>query len=132
MKSLTVDPNGYRPSDTIERLHRTIDSGGYGQNYMILPREKNEYLMEKYVISEQERVNILRSLEEENYLGWELSEDSKHPKDVVHFFRKDIPLFQKGIEESPYHTVELYIKLTWRYPDYLLIIISFHEANQYE
>ena len=131
MPCLKKDPNGYSPSDTISRLHNTIDSGVLGIDYTIIPREKNEALLESYNITENDRIEILKSLEECDYEGWEVTENKKHYKDIIHFFRKSVSLFPKGIEDAPAKKVNLYIKLTWQYSNNLMIVISFHETNQF-
>ena len=127
MKSKTVDPDGYSPNDIIDRLHRCIDSGIYGLDYTISARDKNEAFYEQYCITEEERKKILRNLTVENHDGWELSNDSDFPKDVIHFFHYSTKLFPRGIEEAVLQDVKLYIKLTWTKEGNILIIISFHD-----
>ena len=40
--AILVDPDGYSPSDIIDRLHACLDSGTYGLGYIIDCRDKNE------------------------------------------------------------------------------------------
>ena len=129
MRLKTVDPDGYSPSDTLNRLHLTIDSGTYALDYTIKLRDKNEALLEKYVLSERDRINILRNLTLEEYDGWEYSDNADFPEDIVHFFHHTISLFRRGVEDAPKESIDLYIKLTWTKPDNFLVIISFHESN---
>ncbi len=127
MKSKTRDPDGYSPNDIIDRLHRFIDSGIYGLDYTIEARDKNEEFFEKYCITPDERIDILRKLTISNHDGWELSDNPKYPKDVVHFFHYSTQLFPRGIEDAELKNVKLYIKLTWAKTGNILIVISFHD-----
>ena len=127
MKCPSIDPDGYSPKDIIERLHRCIDSGVYGLDYTILSRDKNDEFYSKYIITEQNRIKILRDLSLENHDGWEISDNQQYPNDVIHFFHYTATLFPRGIEEAPAQKVKLYIKLTWTKSGTVLIVISFHD-----
>lgn len=126
MKQKTRDPDGYSPNDIIDRLHRCIDLGVYGQDYIISAREKNEEFYQNYLITERERIEVLRNLTISNHDGWDFSDDPCHPEDIVHFFHYSTQLFPRGIEEAPLQSVNLYIKLTWTKSGNILIVISFH------
>lgn len=127
MKQKNIDPDGYSPNDIVDRLHRCIDSGVYGLDYTILPRDKNEEFYQHYVITQDERIAILRQLSPITHDGWELSNDPNHPKDIVHFFHYSAQLFPRGVEQAPLQNVHLYIKLTWTKSGNCLIVISFHD-----
>ncbi len=126
MKQKTRDPDGYSPNDIIERLHRCIDSGVYGQDQIISARDKNEEFYQNYLITERERIEVLRNLSISDHDGWDFSDDPFHPEDIVHFFHYSMQLFPRGIEEAPLQRVNLYIKLTWTKTGNILIVISFH------
>ena len=121
------DPKGYGPDGVVERLKRCIETGIYGIDYTIIPRPKNEELLEKYVLNEDGRNNILKSLTTNDYEGWEYSDNVEYKKDVVHIFHREVQLIPRGIEEAKACRVKLYIKLTWTSQDGILIIISFHD-----
>lgn len=128
MKSFDTDPNGYGPDDIVDRLHRCIDSGVYGIDYTIIARPKNEDFFSKFIITEKERIAILRNLTIDNYDGWEISDNEDFPKDVIHFFHYSDSFIPRGIEDGASQTIRLYIKLTWsRQMENVLIIISFHD-----
>ena len=126
MGNLSIDPDGYSPSDTVSRLHRCIESGIYGIDYIVLPREENESLIEDYIISETERINILKALGIDNYEGWEYSDNKDHSNDIVHIFHYKTSLIPRGIEDAESQVIKLYIKVTWTKPTGVLIVISFH------
>ena len=132
MRSMNTDPDGYSPSDTIARLHRTIDSGKYGIDFTIDPRPKNEKLLQQFILSNDDRIKILRSLSVANYDGWEMSTNTSYPNDIIHFFHCDANLMRKFVEDAPTETIKLYIKLTWAKPDCLLFVISLHEADLFD
>ncbi len=122
------DPNGYSPDDVIARLKRYIDSGINGINYTFLYRDKNEDFFSKYIITESDRINILRELTTDDYDGWELSDNPRFPKDIVYFFHCVRAFIPRGIEDAPSVNVRLYIKFTWSvYQNNILLIISFHD-----
>ena len=131
MKSMDLTPDGYSPSDTISRLHRTIDSGTMGHDYTICSRGKNEELLQQFVLSEKDRIAILRALNLDDYDGWEQSDNLNHPEDIVHFFHKKTMLIPRGVEDAPAQQVVLYIKLTWEYQRCFMVIISFHEMEKF-
>ena len=125
--NMTKDPDGYGPSDIVSRLHRSIENGIYGIDYTIIPRDKNELLIENYVIDEAYRITVLRDLTIQDYDGWELSNQALYPNDVVHLFHRNVSLIPRGIEDATPCSVSLYIKMTWTKQGGLLIIISFHD-----
>ncbi len=125
--NMTTDPDGYCLDDIIARLHNCIDNGRPGLDYSFLCRAENDSLFENYVISDSERISILRQLTIVDYEGWEYSNSSDYLKDIIHFFHKPVSLFPRGIEDGQEETVNLYIKVTWTKPQGVLIIISFHE-----
>ena len=127
MRNISTDPDGYGPEDIVARLKRCIDTGIYGIDYTISSRDKNEELFEKYVITENDRIDVLRKLTVNDYEGWERSDNPDYPQDIVHFFHYKLLLFLRGVEEADKRTVNLYIKLSWTKPEGLLVIISFHE-----
>ncbi|MCR4595787.1 MAG: hypothetical protein K5673_03290 [Lachnospiraceae bacterium] len=126
MGNVSVDPDGYSPSDTILRLHRCIDSGINGIDFIILPREENESLLEEFILTEDGRLDILKKLELDNYDGWEYSNNTGHKKDIVHLFHYKTSLIPRGVEDAKSQSVKLYIKITWAKPTGVLIVISFH------
>ncbi|MCR5511018.1 MAG: hypothetical protein K6F54_08735 [Lachnospiraceae bacterium] len=127
MGDASTDPDGYGPSEIISRLCRCIESGVYGLDYTILPREENEEFFEKYLINEQDRIDIIKKLSVDNYDGWDYSDNPKHPKDIVHFFHYRTMLIPRGEEDAEQQSVRLYIKITWTKPGAVLVVISFHD-----
>lgn len=127
MGTHSTDPDGYSPGDIISRLQQCIETGTYGLDYTILPREENEKFFEKYLISEHDRINILRKLNVYDYAGWDYSDNPEHPKDIVHFFHYTSKLIPRGEPDAELRSVKLYIKITWTKPGAVLIIISFHD-----
>ncbi len=127
MARMSADPDGYNPNDIIQRLKRLLESGKSGIDYTIIPRDKNESLIETYVISEQDRIDILKRLTVNEYDGWEYGNNTDFPKDIIHFFHYETSLIPRGIEDAKSKRIKLYIKLTWTKPSNVLIVISFHE-----
>lgn len=128
MNTTSPDPNGYSPKDIISRLHRYIYSGVYGIDYTIIPRFNNEDFFERYLITEEDRICILKNLEIENYRGWDYSDHPNFPNDIVYFFSYPISLIPRGIEHASKEYLELYIKITWpQSQNSFMLIISFHD-----
>ena len=127
MGSLSTDPDGYGPKDIVDRLRRCIETGVYGIDYTILARDKNEELIDKYIISEADRIDILRGLSIDNYDGWDYSNNNDFSKDIIHKFHQVVSLLPRGIEDAVACDFKLYIKLTWTKSGEILIIISFHD-----
>ncbi len=127
MGNISADPDGYRPSDVVSRLRRCIKQGCYGIDYTIIPRDKNEALLERYIMTEEDRIGVLLQLTVEEYDGWDMSDNPDFPNDLVYLFHHEIELMQRGEEDSQSRIVKLYIKVTWTKPEGVLIIISFHE-----
>ena len=127
MRSSSTDPDGYRPEDVVARLKRCLDSGIYGYDYTIIARDINEDLLEKYVLTENDRIDILKKLSVDDYDGWKNSDNPEYLNDIIHFFHHKVVLIPRGIEDAEKIDVNLYIKLTWTKPESVLIIISFHE-----
>ena len=76
MPNISTDPDGYGPDETVQRLHRFLDSGLYGIDYTIICRDKNEDLIRTYVMSEHDRINILKKLTVEENI-WAILETRK-------------------------------------------------------
>ena len=127
MRSSSTDPDGYRPEDVVARLIRCLESGIYGYDYTIIARDINEELLEKYVLTENDRLDILKKLTINDYDGWKKSDNPEYRDDIIHFFHHKVALFPRGIEDAETQDVNLYIKLTWTKPGSVLIVISFHE-----
>ncbi len=127
MAAILADPDGYSPSDIIKRLHTCIDSGTYGLDYIIDCRDKNEEFFQEYIISENDRIEILKKLSIEHYVRWEYSNNPRYPNDIVHIFLYSTHLRQRGVEDAPERLVRIYIKVTWAKPVGVLIVISFHD-----
>ncbi len=123
----TKDPDGYEPDDIIARLHDCINNGKPGLDYSISPRPENEMLLQEYIITEKERINILRGLTLSNYDGWDYSDNSQYPNDIVYLFNKRVSLIPRGKEDADKQFVKLYIKITWQKPVGVLVVISFHD-----
>ncbi len=128
MKKNETDPDGYSPNDVIARLKRYLDSGCSGIDYTFLYRDKNENFFSKYLITESDRVKILKELTTDDYDGWEFSDNPEFPKDIVHVFRCIRAFVPRGIENAASENIGLYIKFTWtKYENNMLLIISFHD-----
>ena len=128
MRKYETDPDGYGPDDVIARLKRYLESGTNGIDYTFLYRDKNEEFFSKYIITENDRINILKKLTLDDYDGWELSDNTSFPKDVVHIFHYIGFFIPRGIEDAASERVRLYIKFTWsKYQNNILLIISFHD-----
>ena len=67
MDKCEKDPDGYGPDDIVAKLRRYIDSGRNGIDYTFLYRDKNEEFFSKYIITENDRIDILRKLTTDNY-----------------------------------------------------------------
>ena len=128
MDKCEKDPDGYGPDDIVAKLRRYIDSGRNGIDYTFLYRDKNEEFFSKYIITENDRIDILRKLTTDNYSGWEYSDNPNFPRDIVHVFKYAASFIPRGIEDAPSEMVRLYIKITWsKYQNNILLIISFHD-----
>lgn len=128
MDKCEKDPDGYGPDDIVAKLRRYIDSGRNGIDYTFLYRDKNEEFFSKYIITENDRIDILRKLTIDNYSGWEYSDNPNFPRDIVHVFKYAASFIPMGIEDAPSEMVRLYIKITWsKYQNNILLIISFHD-----
>lgn len=121
------DPDGYAPSDIIQRLYNCLDLGRPGLDYTFLCRPENDFFYEHYIINDSDRINILRKLTVENYDGWDYSNNSDFPNDIVHIFHTTASLLPRGQEDACEETVKLYIKITWTKPQTIMIVISFHD-----
>ena len=84
-------------------------------------------LLQEYIITEKERINILRGLTLSNYDGWDYSDNSQYPNDIVYLFNKRVSLIPRGKEDADKQFVKLYIKITWQKPVGVLVVISFHD-----
>ena len=121
------------PEKIVEKLRQTINTGKFGIDYTIIPRDKNNSLREKYIIDDYKIKEILLDLTVDDYIKTELSTNKGFPDDIVHFFKKDVCLilrfFDNNIEQQK---VKLYIKFTWTktIKKGNLIFISFHEWGE--
>lgn len=121
----------YKPENIIERLRHTINTGKYGKDYAIIPRDKNNSLREKYLIDDSKVKAILLDLNPDDYIESGYSDNDDFINDIVHIFGKEVQLIPRNSEKIDYEKVKLYIKFTWtdsgngKY----LIIISFHKWN---
>lgn len=129
MGDIEKDPNGYSPSDIVNRLVNCISSGLEGIDYTVIPRDKNEKLFKDYVINSVKRREILESLTVDDYKKWELSNNADYDS-VVHFFEKTVGLIPRYVEDAVEKNVDLYIKVSWdEKNNNVLVIISFHEKE---
>lgn len=129
MEDMMRDPNGYSPSDIVNRLVNCISSGYEGINYTVIPRDKNEKLFKDYAITSTKRREILKSLTINDYKKWEPSDNPDYDS-LVYFFEKTVKLIPRYIEDASEKDVDLYIKVSWdEKNNNLLFIISFHEKE---
>ena len=129
MEDMMRDPNGYSPSDIVNRLVNCISSGYEGINYTVIPRDKNEKLFKDYVITSAKRREILKSLTINDYKRWESSDNPDYDS-LVYFFAKTVKLIPRYFEDASEKDVDLYIKVSWdENNNNLLFIISFHEKE---
>ena len=124
--------NENMPEKIVEKLRQTINKGRYGRDYTIVPRDKNNKLREEYIIDDYKIKSILLSLNVDDYIKTEDSNNVDFPDDIVHIFKKDVSLIKRYSEKIEPQIVGLYIKFTWTNQVEFgnLIFISFHKWDE--
>jgi len=91
--------------------------------YVISPKDKNDNLMEDYIIKESERKQVLLQLTVNDLIKFE---KNNHPnyKGYVYVFKKKVQLLHRYLFEKTW--VNLYIKFSSIIENFV-IVISFHE-----
>lgn len=104
--------------DFLEVIHPMLEEN----QYFILPRDKNDFFMDDYMITEEMRKQILLSLTEMNF---KKVERNNHPKfsGYVYIFEIWVKLIHRYLNEE--ELVRLYIKISNQFTR-SVIIISFH------
>ena len=116
-------------SELIERIQDTVRTGILGEDYTIIPRDKNRWLRRDYNITDLRIRQILLDLQMEDFVKAAKSDQPKFAQDIIYVFKKDVSLLPRWQEEADYIVVRLYIKITWPREDLKMLIISFHEDN---
>lgn len=116
-------------SELIERIRDTVRTGILGEDYTIIPRDKNRWLRRDYNITDIRIRQILLDLQMGDFVKAAKSDQPKFAQDIIYVFKKDVSLLPRWQEEADYIVVRLYIKITWPREDLKMLIISFHEDN---
>lgn len=124
--------NENTPEKIVERLRQTINKGKYGKDYTIIPRDKNNKLREEYIIDDHKIKTILLSLNIDDYIKTECSDNEDFPNDIVHFFTKEVSLIKRYSDKIEPQIIKLYIKFTWTKSVECgnLFFISFHKWDE--
>lgn len=91
--------------------------------YTIIARDENEELLENYLISEDDRKQILLDLEIDDFSKVDKNRNLKF-SGLVYIFKKKVYLTDRYLNEDS--LVPLYIKMSSQLNDHV-IVISFHE-----
>lgn len=115
----------------IDKIHKMIRDGTFGEDYTIANRDKNRQLRREYCIDDNKIKGILLGLQYSDLIKVEKSNNEAHPEDVVFVFKKEILLMPRWQENASYKSVKLYIKITWpyEYDGEVMFIISFREDD---
>ena len=98
--------------------------------YTIIQNSKNKGFDNKYNLLSNQKLEILKSLNENDFVGIKKNDNKKYPDADMFIFIKDVTLDCYGIEEF----VKLYIKayiIDQGHMD-MVIVLSFHEEGVYD
>lgn len=107
----------------LEGVRKAISAG----RYQIAPRPKNRELIEDYLISEQDELDIINSLTAMDFSSAVHNDHIGREYEILYIFGKDITL-RKRFEDME-RTVSLYIKFN-KIENWYLCVISFHEQER--
>ena len=71
-------------------------------------------------------------ISEEDYKGWEPSDNQQFVGEIMYFFEKTVLLVPRYLEDAKEAEVVLYIKLTWQSWNGYLVVLSFHQNALYD
>lgn len=106
----------------LQGVRIAIDAG----RYQIAPRPKNRELLSDYVISENDELDIIRSLTPMDFSAAVPNDHRGMEHEILYIFGKDIDLLERFGNRK--RTVSLYIKFN-KISDQYLFVISFHEQE---
>lgn len=106
----------------LQGVRIAIDAG----RYQIAPRPKNRELLSDYVISENDELDIIRSLTPMDFSTAVPNDHRGMEHEILYIFGKDIDLLERFGNRK--RTVSLYIKFN-KISDQYLFVISFHEQE---
>lgn len=98
-------------------------------HFNVSNRDKNTSLLEKYIIDESGRKDILLSLTTDDFSKVEFNNNDSPNNEyqLIYFFGKTVCLIERftGFE----HDVDIYIKIRKKDLPSLIVVISFHEQE---
>ena len=121
------------PSEALSRLKQLIKSGKYGINYTFVPTDKNKLLIDTYYVDDKKQIEILLSLEEQDYIKDEYSYNSDNPDDYMYvFIKRNVQLMPRFHEEAQFDYLDIYVKFFFgNDTNSFVVILSMHKAGDY-